>query len=756
MIDRERLRKVYDSILGDKALLVLFIFLFMVAAIGSMFVSPQLYKGNMHVGDIALKNIYAPYDFTYQWDIDEKRTAEAKDAAVKAVPFYFRRDRSVERRAENSVNVLFDNIEDEKASGGDASGYMTRIKEDVSFEISEKNIKLLAEYKDTHKLRQKSIKILNRIFRMGYVSPEDARAIDDAGASEVKIYESDPNREATRARNQLLTERGAHKAVEEYLYREFRGERRISGALNAVILPNLTPNLFLDAGKRQEKREEALARSTPVYRIWAVEKNELIVEKGKRLEPRHIAQLSQLRRFFRPGVTPVFFLGVLLLFLLLGVTAVIYSLLVRKVDVLKDTKNVAVILINMLLAVVVADLVTRSPQPSYFIPLAAMGMMIAVLVDHSIAIFSVMMVSVLISLLIGGGIELLFVLMTGAIVGIFSLRGLRRRANILWAGLAAGGAKFLAISCIGLINGMEPDFFFKDGMWGIASGVMSGFIVMGLLPVYEHWFKIPTNISLLELSDLNHPLLKRLAMEAPGTYHHSIMVGNLAESACDAIGANSLLARVGAYYHDIGKINKPEYFTENEMGMGSRHSKLAPSMSALIISKHVKEGTEIARKHNLSKAIIDFISQHHGDGLIYYFYQKAVEKSEDGNVVNEENFRYPGPKPQTKESAIILLADSVEASSRTLDDPTPSSIRNLVRRIINNKFIDGQLDECDLTLKDMNKIADSFSRVLMGVFHARPEYPDEEKKQKDGGDDGAKNKPKKPKPPKKDQPDNAA
>ncbi|MDD3089062.1 MAG: HDIG domain-containing protein, partial [Candidatus Omnitrophica bacterium] len=279
-----------------------------------------------------------------------------------------------------------------------------------------------------------------------------------------------------------------------------------------------------------------------------------------------------------------------------------------------------------------------------------------------------------------------------------------------------------------------------DGFWGLAAGVLSSFIVMGLLPLFEHFFKVPTNISLLELSDLNHPLLKTLALEAPGTYHHSIMVGNLAEASCDAIGANSLLARVGAYYHDIGKISKPEYFSENEMGSGSRHANLTPSMSALIISKHVKDGIEIAHKYKLNQAIMDLITQHHGDSMISYFYQKAIEKSEDGSVLNEEDFRYPGPKPQTKEGAILLLADSVEASSRALEDPTPSSIRNLVRKIINNKFIDGQLDECDLTLRDMHKIADSFVRVLMAVFHTRLSYPEENKGGTDILANGNKNK----------------
>jgi putative nucleotidyltransferase with HDIG domain len=246
---------------------------------------------------------------------------------------------------------------------------------------------------------------------------------------------------------------------------------------------------------------------------------------------------------------------------------------------------------------------------------------------------------------------------------------------------------------------------------------------MGLLHLFEMLFGITTNITLLELSDLNNPILKDLILKAPGTYHHSLIVGNLAEAACDAISANSLLARVGAYYHDIGKIEKAEYFSENEIEAKSRHEALTPTMSALIIINHVKDGIEVARKHNLPASILDFITQHHGTGLIYFFYQRALEKNGDESFLKEEDFRYPGPKPQTKEAAVVLLADAVEASSRTLSDPTPARIQALTQRIINNKFIDGQLDECDLSLKDLNKIAMSFARILTGIFHSRVEYP---------------------------------
>ncbi|MDD5633982.1 MAG: HDIG domain-containing protein, partial [Candidatus Omnitrophica bacterium] len=431
-------------------------------------------------------------------------------------------------------------------------------------------------------------------------------------------------------------------------------------------------------------------------------------------------------------MTPAFFFGVLFLSVLLILMAFIYDLAMRKTVFFRHPRDVAIVLLNVFFIIIVADFIVRSPQPSYAIPMASVGMIITLLVGFDMAFLAVVLSSIFIATIIGGRIEVMLTLVFGSTVGMYMIKDVRRRAGILWAGFLAGAANFFAIFCTGLINGMDMDFYVKDGSWGLTSGIVSGFIVLGVLPLFEHMFKIPTNISLLELSDLNHPLLKKMALEATGTYHHSIMVGNLAESACDSIGANSLLARVGAYYHDIGKIPMAEYFSENEMGVESKHESLTPSMSALIIAKHVKEGEEMAIKYKLNKTMVDFITQHHGNSLIYYFYQKAVQNAGDDTALKEEDFRYPGPKPQTKESAIIMLADSVEASSRALTEPTPASIRNLVKKIINNKFIDGQLDECDLTLKDIDKIADSFVRVLIGVFHARLAYPEEAKKISNG------------------------
>ncbi len=722
------------------------VLVFIIAALSSLFVSPHLYQVSIHEGDIALKNVYAPYDFTYLWGADEIRTIEAKKASAAAVPFYLKRDIIVEEETRDNIEKFFDIAEDTIDKEGTISDKIGEVRRRAGIDINDKFIKVLLETTDVDLMRRKTLDAFEAVAAVGYLDDASFTLLKENHVKKVVVCCVETSAEDEKDFTSIVNRDRVQDVLEKYVSNVMQKDRKEKQAVMAVLDKYIRPNLGLDNEMTEEKREEAVQNTKVAFKAWEIKKNELIIEKGKRVDQRNIAQITQMRGVFRPGVNPKFFWGILLLFLVMGAVAAIYLLSVVRINIFSQTKSISIILTNMMIMIITADVITRSPQPSCFIPLAGMGMMLTLLVGFDIAFISVLFMCVLLSITIGGGIELTLVFLAGSVAGMYAVRDTRRRSHMLWAGMAVGLANLVAICCVGLINGMEFDFYLRDGLWAVASGFLSAFLALGLLPLFEHVFKVPTNISLLEISDLNHPLLKKLAIEAPGTYHHSIMVGNLAEAACEAIGANSLLARVGAYYHDIGKIPKAEYFSENEMGMGSKHSHLAPSMSALIIEKHVKEGAEMARKYKLNNAIVDIITQHHGDSLISYFYQKALEKSQDGASVDEANFRYPGPKPQTKEGAIILLADSVEASSRALGVPTPSSIRNLVKKIINNKFIDNQFDACDLTLRDLNKIADSFVRVLMGVFHARLDYPEKAKKSGNGtvsnGDKDLQRKPK--------------
>lgn len=311
-------------------------------------------------------------------------------------------------------------------------------------------------------------------------------------------------------------------------------------------------------------------------------------------------------------------------------------------------------------------------------------------------------------------------LISGILAGVMVL-GARKRTTIIRAGIVVGILQVITLIFIERFwIGLPYRYLIL-----ITNGVVSSGIALMFLPLFEYLFKTVTTISLLELADFHHPLLQRMILEAPGTFHHSLVVGNLSETACTSIGANALLARIGAYYHDIGKLEKTEYFSENQELKESKHDALSPAMSKIIIMNHVKEGVELAKKFKLNPPLVDFIMQHHGTSLVYYFYRRALETLEDDQGIKEEGFRYPGPKPDSKETAIVLLADSVEAATRALKNPSPPKIEEAVHKVINNKFIDAQLDECDLTLKDIEKISAVFIRILSGIYRSRISYPDE-------------------------------
>jgi hypothetical protein len=297
---------------------------------------------------------------------------------------------------------------------------------------------------------------------------------------------------------------------------------------------------------------------------------------------------------------------------------------------------------------------------------------------------------------------------------------------LVWAGLWVGGVNLTTTLALDLLGANEArvSVVLFDLVCGFTGGVLATMVASLLLPLFEWMFEITTSIKLLELSNLNLPLLKELAERAPGTYHHSIMVGLLAEAGAETIGADALFARVACYYHDIGKSVRPTYFVENQTYRENRHDQLSPKMSSIVLMNHVKQGVELARKHKLPPRIIAIIPQHHGTGLMKYFYYKARKAIGDmDNSALEHEFRYPGPKPQTKEAAIIMIADSVEAAARTVQEPNPTKLRNMIEMIISRIRDDGQFDECDITQREMKLVADSFVKVLMGIHHHRIAYP---------------------------------
>ena len=365
------------------------------------------------------------------------------------------------------------------------------------------------------------------------------------------------------------------------------------------------------------------------------------------------------------------------------------------------------------------------PEASFIfgIPLPVGAMLITLIFDFHLAISFSFAMSLLTGMWLNDPYYSIYIFI-GSLTAAFGVFRCKRRSALIKGGLYVGAVNVASAAIILLVKGnlfapLAPSTLLFAGL----SGLSVAAVISIVLPAIEYIFGIVTDISLVELLDLDQPLMRALMINAPGTYHHSVIVGNLAESAAEAVGANALLARVCSYYHDIGKLKMPDYFIENQRGSISRHDKLAPTMSSMILTSHIKEGIELGRHYKLPQSIIDIIEQHHGTSLITYFYHKAVELKTDGSPP-EETYRYPGPKPQSRVAALVMMADAVEAASRTLTDPTPSRITALVEKIINSIFLAGQIDECELTLRDMSEIKRRFTYILTSIFHRRIEYPD--------------------------------
>lgn len=364
-------------------------------------------------------------------------------------------------------------------------------------------------------------------------------------------------------------------------------------------------------------------------------------------------------------------------------------------------------------------------------PFATAAVLIEVVLGPAMVFLLILSTSLLLGFYHDNSWLEIFLFVCGSIVGSLGVKRCSRRSAYIYSGIKIAFCNIIIITCYIFISSIDTSQSAFLILCGIVGGLASGILAGSFAPFAEYFGKYITDIKLLELASLDRPLLRELSLQAPGTWNHSMMMGQIAEAAAEAIGAHSLLVRVGAFYHDIGKAKKPGYFIENQIGKENRHDKLTPSMSALIIKSHVKDGMEMAEQHRLPPALIDLIPQHHGTSLVEFFYNKALSEAVEGEEVNEQHYRYPGPKPQTKEAGILMLADSVEAASKTIAEPTHAKIQGLVQKMINKIFTSGELDECDLTLKDLHLIAKNFTRVITGIYHKRVDYSESAEKGKD-------------------------
>lgn len=525
--------------------------------------------------------------------------------------------------------------------------------------------------------------------------------------------------------------------TEKALFEMF-GERLIAAKGIDIFRSVLKPNVLFN--ETETSKLILVAIESVPRTVGFVQQNERIVGKHERISEEVLLKLDSLRRAKAErgaahGHTWQYVgmaAHVALVLALYG----IYLYLFRK-RIFHDNRMLALIAVLMIMecffAYLSLSLEVKAPV-QYLIFLPAASMLLAIIFDSRVAFYGTVILAFLIAGVRGNDYSVALASLVAGALSVYTVRDIKNRTQIFRSLLFILLGYACAILALNLERFAPIETTVGELTFALANAIFSPVLTYGLLIFFERVFRVTTDLTLLELSDFNSPLLRQLSERAPGTFHHSVTLGSLAEAAAEAIGANAILARVGAYYHDIGKMLKPEYFAENQSQGKSKHTRLRPRMSALIIASHVKEGVELGRQHRLPEIVLEFIPQHHGTTMISYFYDKAVKQAETKqnpkDEVQEANYRYPGPKPQTKETGIVMLADAAEATARALDDPAPRQLETMIDGIIRSRFMEGQLGECDLTLRDLTKIKEAFLKILIGIHHTRIKYPAQQEETK--------------------------
>ncbi|MEH7224517.1 HD family phosphohydrolase [Bacillus sp. JJ1566] len=666
--------------------------------------------------------------------IEDKAATKAKqDTAAKEVEDVFTLKSEY---ADNQIDLaisIFDSIEETNNEALDMYNGKIKEWESLTEEDRGEEPKQLTASEKLQMLKTKlpqdlTNRIPDEVFTaLLTATPEQLSRTKDAVITAVNNVMNTriPSSEVENAKNKVVEEL-RYSSVDTTLREPMREMARF-----AVV-----QNVYYDVEATEEKRQQAIETVEPVKIL----QGQIIVEEGQ-LITRDIYRQLELLGMTSTNNPIQPFIG-LALIIVLVIATIIYHFHNDMIPTDRH-RNIYVLIFAIIFTTTILLMKGISlfqqidySDIGYIVPVAMGAMLIKLLINEKVAILSSMIFAVCGSLIFNegvtgtlnftAGIYFLF----GCLAGVLFLSKHNRRGKILQAGLFVALINIIVIFSIMLLqNGSYSSLDYGSSIiMGVLSGVIAAVLTIGLLPFFEAGFNILSTMKLIELSNPNHPLLRKILTEAPGTYHHSVMVANLSESACEAIGANGLLARVSSYYHDIGKTKRPHFFIENQMNIENPHDKIAPQLSKTIITAHATDGAETLRKYKMPKEIVDIAEQHHGTTLLKYFYHKAKQQSE--REILESDFRYVGPKAQTKEASVIGIADSVEAAVRSLSNPTPQKIESLVNSIIADRLQDGQFDECDITLKELDIVAKTLCESLKGIFHSRIEYPAEATKQK--------------------------
>ncbi|UBK88145.1 HD family phosphohydrolase [Clostridium perfringens] len=644
-------------------------------------------KYDLKVGDIPKSDIKAHREI-----IDESATEARKKEAEEKVDKQYSLRTDVQKQSEEKIKGFFSSVEKVLAQDKPEEEKAKLIPR-APFKITDAQANKIASMNEqsTKKLESVCIDGLNK----AYEAP-----IEDGNEQDLKE---------------------AKKEYTDFISSSDLSDSEKAIALNFVNV--VEPNFFYDKEKTDELIKETLKQVPPVM----IKKNQIVVSEGEPVTAHQLELLGTLGLLSDSA-------SALYIYIALGVLVIIVMYLqygyIHKYypAINKEFSKIVMISILNVFPVILARLFGM--MSNYIIPLACMPMLITLLLNYKISLVFSMLNVILIGGAVGFNPNIIILAILNVVLGGTLLRKMQQRNDILYSSITVAVLSSILTFSVGTLTTNNFMEILADSTFAAAGAILSGILTIGVLPFFESTFDIVTNAKLLELSNPNNPLLKKLLMEAPGTYHHSILVANLAELAAEQVGGNPLLARIGAYYHDVGKTKRPYFFRENQFGKKNPHDRLKPEVSSKIIISHVKDGSELAKEYNLPKTIHDFIVTHHGETLVKYFYLTVKNNSENPDEVKEEDFKYPGPKPMSKEQGIVMLADSTEAAVRSINEPTEEKIEKMVNNIIDDKLATGQLDNCDLTLRDISKIKKCFLKALNGIHHERIEYPDDNKKEK--------------------------
>ncbi|WP_373657457.1 HD family phosphohydrolase [Sporomusa acidovorans] len=653
-------------------------------------------KISLEVGQVSDRDVIAPRTVSY---VDSAKTKKLELEVMASVANVYDMDIAVMTKAEEDVKNIFHVAQ--------------AVQIDKTLTIEQKKEKL------THELPViLSISVVNGLANL-----------DEAGLVKAEDYTKSILRKYLQrgirdddldiARKQVVLE-----AEELGLGKE--AEAVVAGIAQTLI----RPNFILNVRETDKRKQAALANMESVRET--VKKGQILVRRGDIVTNEQIQVMEELG-LYAGNISEVRILGLTIFVLLvMGISlAYLYKFAPHVYE-----NNMVLLLLGLIVLVTLLIGKVAHYYSDFAAPMAAGALLTAILIDSRVGLLISVIMAMFFGVIVDHDLRSVASALIGGMAGVYSVTKMAHGYSLTKAGVWIAAINLLVIGSTGLIQQLNGTEVLLQGLMGAISGIMSAVITTGLLPYLEHAFNITTPIKLLDLAKPNHPLLQRLLLDAPGTYHHSVLVGNLAETAAVTVGADPVVVRVGAYYHDIGKIKRPYFFIENQSGCENPHDKIAPSLSTLIVTSHIKDGLDLCKDYKLPQVIVDIIQQHHGTTLVSFFYKRATE-NEHGECVIEADFRYEGPTPQTKEAALIMLADACEAAVRSISKPNVNRIEATVRKIIRERLQEGQLDDCNLTLRDLRVIGDVFIRLLSSMFHSRIEYPEalkelERRKNKNG------------------------